>query len=148
MSKKNQAEIAYFTVRIPAQYIKLLDEICEIQSKSRNQAIADIIAQYIESEGDFIGSRRNFRISLQWALDAKFGQLERLMRQYNTMMINMIGIASAKRLDKILPLAEMAIKKIDEADAIIYPQLKAKADKNPPAKPKNGGPEEPSPPKE
>lgn len=145
MPKKNSREPEAFTVRIPPSLLKSFDEICHTQNKSRNRAIIESMAQFVEVQGDYIGSRQHFQMSMDWQTEEKFGRAERLQRKYFTLIISMLSIIANSLLKG--SVMNMAMFSLDENDEVLYPVLKKKAAAGAPPKPEDRVPPKPNIPK-
>jgi hypothetical protein len=141
-------EVDVFTARVPASLLAKVDEICRTQNKSRNQAVIESLAQFVEVQGDYVGMRKHFQMSLEWKLEEKIGRIERLNRQYFTLIINILTILINSIVGKPSPVIKGALEDLKEVDEKLYPPLKARADGLAPAKPRDHVPPKPAMPKE
>lgn len=147
MSKHRKPEATVFTARVPASLLKHVDEICRTQNKSRNQAVIESLASFVEVQGDYVGMRRHFQMSLEWKLEEKISRIERLHRQYFTLIINILSIILNSMFGRAMPVLKGAMEDLEEVDAKLYPRLKARADELAPAKPEHHVPQKPQIPK-
>jgi hypothetical protein len=136
-------EVDVFTARVPASLLAKVDEICRTQGKSRNQAVIESLSQFVEVQGDYVGMRKHFQMSLEWKLEEKISRVERLNRQYFTLIINILSIMINSLFGGPAKFMNGALEDLDMVDAKLYPRLKAKADAAAPPKPEDRVPPKP-----
>jgi hypothetical protein len=138
MAKRKQRPPVAFTVRVPAELLEKVDNICRIEGKSRNDAVAVSLVEYVQAHGDFIESHLHFKMSLAYQLTLHLGRLERLLRIYlAAIMCLLIVLVRRFAGDKGV---EEALLAIEDIDGHFYPIFRNKARRIEPPEPEDFGP--------
>jgi hypothetical protein len=138
MAKRKPRQVATYTVRIPAGLQESLNNICRIENKSHNDAVVESLAEYVQSRGDFIESRLHFKMSLAYILELYLGRIERFLRQYLAVILNLLIFlveqqGGTEAVKKAFSLAE-------DTDKDLYPGFRDMARRIEPPEPEDWGP--------